>query len=97
VTVFETPETGEINDITNQVTKLILAKNYDALDGFFDKLRSSKATWATGHLKLGNAYAGLSLAEEASDAAWEARLAALQDGFPQNPNPSVRTLPWPNF
>jgi len=78
VVVFETPESRECNDISNQVTKLLIAKNYGGLDDFIDKLRTSKATWATGHWKLYNAYCGLCLVDKAPDAAWEARLAALQ-------------------
>jgi hypothetical protein len=85
VIVFETPESREITDISNQVTNLLLAKNYDGLDEFFDKLRSSKAIWATGHWKLFNAYCGLCLAEEAPDAAWAARLAALHDWISAKP------------
>jgi hypothetical protein len=84
-TVFETPETKESRGISNKVTNLLLAKNYDGLDDFFDKLRSSKAIWATGQWKLYNAYCGLCLAEAASDAAWSARLAALQSWIAEKP------------
>ena len=79
VTLVETDETKEINDISNQANVLLLAKDYDGLDAFARKLRDSKESYDAGAWKFYFVYCGLDLPEEASNADWTVRLAALQD------------------
>jgi hypothetical protein len=79
VTLVETDETKEINDISNQANVLLLAKDYDGLDAFARKLRDSKESYDAGAWKFCFVYCGLDLPEEASNADWTVRLTALQD------------------
>jgi len=79
VAVVQTPDEKEYSDITNKVIALFRAKDYDGLDAFSAKLRVSKDSWATGQWKLFDIYAGLVPDRQASDTAWQARLASLRD------------------
>jgi hypothetical protein len=87
MTIVETAETKEINDITNQTKALFQAKDYDGLDSLARKLRNSKGCYDSGAWKLNFVYnAGLDLPKEASDAEWTAHLAALQDWINARPD-----------
>ena len=79
VTFVETPETKEINDISNHANALLETKDYDGLDTFAGKLRDSRACYDGGAWKFYFVYVGLDLPEEASNSVWAARLTALQE------------------
>ncbi len=79
MTMVETAETKEIKDTTKKAVRFLLTKDYAKLDELAATLRGSKECWSTGHCKFANVYAGLVVSAKESDAAWEARLAALRD------------------
>lgn len=85
VTVVETPETKEINDLSNQVVTLLTARKYDDLDALAKHLRDSRETHADGVWKLFFIYGGLDLPDEASDGEWTGRLAELRDWIKSKP------------
>jgi len=85
VVVIETAEASELKALTNQARTFLTTKDYDGLDDFLDKLRSSKKSWATGRWKLSDAYSGLIPADDASDAEWIGRLAALRHWIAAKP------------
>jgi len=78
VVVLETAEAMELKELTNKARTLLTTRDYDGLDDCLDKLRSAKKCWATGRWKLSDAYTGLVPADEAADAEWVGRLAALR-------------------
>jgi hypothetical protein len=86
VTIVETVEAKEVNDITNQAKDLFQAKDYDGLDALARKLRNSKECYASGTWKICFVYDSVDLSEEASDTEWTAHLAALQDWINARPD-----------
>ena len=86
LTVVESAVTKEISQITNKALTYLDARDYDKLDGYAAALRTSKESWATGSLKLGNLYAAFNPPSEAPDADWERSLTALQGWILARPN-----------
>jgi hypothetical protein len=86
VTVVETPEEEEINDISNQAAALLSAKDYDKLDELAKKYRDSRESYADGTWKLFNVYNGLNLSVKASDAEWTDHFSILRDWINARPN-----------
>jgi hypothetical protein len=78
VTVVEGEEARERSDITNKAVALLDAKDYDKLDEFAAKLRSSKEAWATGQWKLQEFYSSF-VPRKVSDPVFEAQLGALHN------------------
>jgi tetratricopeptide (TPR) repeat protein len=86
VTIVETPEIKEVNDISNQVITLLVNKDYDKLDDLAAKYRSSKECYVNGVWKLGYFYKGLDLSDETSDAQCEARFSDLRSWIQAKPD-----------
>ena len=83
-----TPETKELDVVRDQVMAFLAAKDYDKLDEFAAKLRSSKERNADGAWKLSEVYYalgvsnnifGMPIFDNIPDKAFEERLADLQD------------------
>jgi hypothetical protein len=85
ITVVETPESQEMNDISNNVVSLLAAKNYDKLEELAAGYRASKAGYADGTWKLGFFYAGTELPDNADDAAWKSRQKEIHDWIGAKP------------
>ena len=77
-TIWPDAESKEMNDRKAQAKTLINAKNYNQIDDFAAKLRSSKETYANGLWKLADIYAGLVPSDNAPDNEWGNRIADLQ-------------------
>jgi hypothetical protein len=82
----ETPQTKEINDISNQVATLLAAKDYDKIDARAAEFLTSREKYANGGWKFDAIYAGLCLPEEASDAEWENHLADIRAWIQAKPD-----------
>lgn len=86
VTVVETPERKEIDDLSDRANALLAAKDYDNLDALAKKLRDSKESIADGTWMLSMLYDGLVLQDKTPDTNWTARLAALNDWINARPD-----------
>ena len=84
--IVETAESREIGAITNQARDLFRVRDYDGLDVLARKLRDSKERYANGGWKFYYVYVGLNLPEGASEAEWDAHIAALQDWINARPD-----------
>jgi hypothetical protein len=75
----DTAESATCRAITNKVLSLLAAKEYDQLDEFAAKLRSSKECMADGTWKLAFVYCPLPPSNKSAGSEWEARLTSLRD------------------
>ena len=80
------------NDIDNQVRELTKAKDFNGLDALADKLRKSRGTYPNGIWYLEAFYNDfLNIKNEEGDAAWQARIAMIEDWIKQKPtSPTAR-------
>jgi len=72
ITVAESPETMEINDISNRAANLLATKDYDKLDDLAATYRASKEAYPDGMWKLAYVYAGTDGPENAPEDQWPA-------------------------
>jgi hypothetical protein len=95
VTRVVTPETKELDVVRDQTMALLAATNYDKLDEFAAKLRSSKDCYADGTWKLSELYYalavsnniyGMEMFSHIPDKSYEDRIAKLQDWVTAKPD-----------
>ena len=85
VTVVETSESKEWNDITLLAQTYFNNKEYDKLEELAMEYRSVEESWADGTWKVVPVYVGLEVAESEPDSVWLARQKALKDWIQARP------------
>lgn len=85
-TFLESDTAKESSEIANKAINYLDDRDYNGLDEYASELRDSRASFATGHWKLGGFYCGFSPSNAAPDFVWETRLAALQDWIHAKPD-----------
>ena len=85
ITVVETSETKERNQLKAQALELLNTKNYTALEALASKYRSGKDCYPDGYWKLAVVYNGLELDDNAPETEWQSRQKLLVDWIKARP------------
>ena len=79
ITFVKSEEAADREKIGTQALTSLTNKDYSGIEALAAKYRASKEQYANGGWKLAEVYNGLAPSDEATDAAWEARIKQVQD------------------